>query len=177
MFVLHDILRLQITVDYSGAVRRFQCQANLPDDFNCLLRRKLPLVELQPPQIRALDEFHADEFHAIHFGQVVDANHIPVRHLSRGQQLLLEPPQNGRVCRHLRANQFQRNDMVHFPVKCFVDRAHAPFSEHVQNLKAAAEHVAGLQLVLFRKNIRKPWLPGGRRRGWIQIGHIACRSI
>ena len=39
--------------------------------------------------------------------------------------------------------------MIDFAVQRFVDRAHAAFAKHVQNLKTAAEDVARLQLVPF----------------------------
>ena len=70
-------------MDDAHTMSSFQRTADLLDDLDCLLRRKLFSLQNESPQVFAFDELHGDELHAIGVAQVVDADHILMSNLVR----------------------------------------------------------------------------------------------
>ena len=108
--VLHDVLRLEVPVNHSHAVRRIQSLAYLLNDLHRFLWSKFLLLADEGSQILTLDELHRDELHARGFTEVVNADHVAVRDLVSEQQLLLKTGQDCRVRSQFRPDDFQRDE-------------------------------------------------------------------
>ena len=76
---------------------------------------------------------------------------------------------------HIRPNQFESYQVLHFAVARFIHSAHAAFTEELQNLVASAEHIAWRQLVSFRECCGVSRLRG--RRGRVYKRYIVVQSI
>jgi hypothetical protein len=83
--VAHDVLRLQVAMDDSHAVRSFEGSADLLHDLDSFLGRELGLLMDEGAEILALDVLHGNELHPLGFAQVIDADDIFVCNLA-GQQ-------------------------------------------------------------------------------------------
>ena len=96
-------------------------------------------------QVFTLDEFHRDELHAVGFVQVVNADDVAMRDLSRQHQFLLESRQNRRIARQIGPNDLQPDGAVNLQVVRFVHRTHAAHAKQFLDFVAAAEDGADLQ--------------------------------
>ena len=84
-------------------------------------------------------------FRAFRFTEVVNPDHIAMRHLGREQKLLLETGQDFRIRGHLGTDDFQGNDSIHLAIGGLVDRPHAALAEEFENLVAVAKKSPNLQ--------------------------------
>src|SRR2546426_7595994 len=88
----------------------------------------------QRAQVFALDKFHGDELQAIRFRQVVNADNVPMRHLTRENQLLLETFDNGGAVWPNRAGHLWWPALLFFTVFCPVDGPPTPPTKEVKKL-------------------------------------------
>lgn len=63
-------------------VRSFQRPAELLDDFHHLLWGQLLFAQQHGAQIFTLDKLHRYELHPVGFAEVINADHVAVRHLA-----------------------------------------------------------------------------------------------
>src|SRR5207237_2427158 len=94
----------------------------------------------QRAQVFALDKFHGDELQAIRFRQVVNADNVPMRHLTRENQLLLETFDNGGTVGQIRADHLECHDLIYFTVFSLVDGSHTSPTKEFKNLIAQAKN-------------------------------------
>ncbi len=128
---------------HASGVRGLETRGDSTSDLHHALDGEL----LPPPndgrQLLALDERHRDELDAVDLAEVVDADHVPVGHLPRQQQLLLEAALQhrgrARLGRHLGPDDFERDDDAELGVPRLVDRAHAAAAQETNDVVARTE--------------------------------------
>jgi len=77
----HDVLRLEIPVNYPNTVRSVQSLAHLLNNIYRFFWSKLLFFADEGTQVFTLDVLHRDELDALTFAQVIDADHVLVRDL------------------------------------------------------------------------------------------------
>src|SRR5258705_2736730 len=65
--VQHDVLGLEVAMNYAFGMGSFQCPADLSNDVGCLGRLELFLAAKNALQILAFDVFHRNELDPIAF--------------------------------------------------------------------------------------------------------------
>ncbi len=143
--VAHDVAGFQVAMDDAFGVRRLQSRTRLRDDVNRFFRGELSFLGKNRAQVLTFDELHGDELHAFGFAEVVDADDVPVRDLSRQDQFLFEARQNCRIAREVWPYDLQAQCTVDFQIVRLVDRAHAAHAQQFLDLVAAAQHAAHLE--------------------------------
>src|SRR6266566_2428505 len=133
----HDVLRLEIAMNYAFGVRRIKRLANLADNIHCFQRRKLPALNDQALQITAIDVLHRDEFHALGFTDVENSNHVLVGDLPRENQFLFEAFQHDPGIGKLGLDDFNGHQTVQFAVFRLIDGTHRALAQDFQNFVAA----------------------------------------
>ena len=126
-----------------SVVRRFQGHANLLHHANGLFGGKFSLLGDDIFEVLAFDKLHGDELDAVGLPEIENANHVFVGYLPRENQLLLEAVKNFRIDGKFRANDFQRDEAVHFAVARFIHSAHAALAEELQDFVARSEDRPG----------------------------------
>ena len=144
--VQHDVLWLQIAVNHSFRVRRFQRPASLRDYIGRFRRLQLLLAAKQALQILAFDVIHGDELEPVGLPQIKNTDDVLMCDLPRQYQFLFESFQDFRIGRQIAANQLQRHLTFQFAIVSLVHRAHAALSQQANNLVAPAQNRAGIQL-------------------------------
>ena len=79
-----DVGRLDVAVDEAVAVGGVQRAADLRDDVRRALRREASVGAHERPQVRAVDEAHDDEQHAVALARVVHGDDVRVLDRGRG---------------------------------------------------------------------------------------------
>ena len=87
----HDVGRLEIAMHDAGVVRGLQARGDLPGERHDLRDRQALLAQ-DRRQVAALDVRHRDVLDAVDLAEVVNADDVLVRDLTREEQLLLEAP-------------------------------------------------------------------------------------
>src|SRR6202042_678317 len=90
VLVAHDVLRLQIGMDYALGVGRVERPAHLLDHRDRFFRRKLSLAPQQSSQIISVHILHADKANSISLAQIENADDVLVRDVAGKNQFLLE---------------------------------------------------------------------------------------
>src|SRR5207302_8676182 len=90
----------------------------------------------QRAQVFALDKFHGDELQAIRFRQVVNADNVPMRHLTRENQLLLETFDNGGTVGQTRADHLECHDLIYCTAFTLLAAPHTSPTKKSINSKA-----------------------------------------
>src|SRR5205807_9906066 len=105
--VAHDVLRLQVTMNDSHAVRGFERTAHLLHDLDRFLGGELGFLVYEGAEVFTLDVLHGDELHPLGFAQVVNADYIFVGDLASEEQFLLEAVENSLIAGKIGSNDFQ----------------------------------------------------------------------
>ena len=137
VLVDHDVLRLQVAMDYPFGVRGVQRGANLINDVSAL--REAQFLPSQRAQILALDELHGDELDVVHFTKVKNADDVSVGDLAREDQFLFEAPQYFFVQRKFGTNHFQRHKAIQREVPRFIYRAHSAFAQQLHDFESRTQ--------------------------------------
>ena len=82
----------RVAMNHAGGMRGLETGRNPTRNLQNLRDRDCLFAPDDRRELLALDERHRDEFDAVDFADVMDADDIPVGDLSREQQLLLEAP-------------------------------------------------------------------------------------
>jgi hypothetical protein len=132
-------------MDHPDAVSGVEGLADLSHDLDGFFGRKFLLFAHDGPKIAAIHELHGDELDAAGVAQIIDANDVPVRDLTREQQFLLEAGEYYRIGGQFRLNQFQSYRTVKFPISGSVNRPHSTFAKELQYFVTIPKHVSWLQ--------------------------------
>ncbi len=128
----HQVLGLDVAVDDARGVGRSKRRGHLPD------QRQEPgqvgVRARQRPQRLPLDPFQDQERPAPVFANAVKGADGRVIQRRGGARLAPEPCQGARVARRLLWEELQGHDPAQPGVMGLVDDAHAPFTEHLQDL-------------------------------------------
>src|SRR5579872_670617 len=168
LVISHDVLRFEVAMDDAHCMRSLKRTADLEHDFDRVAWREGLALSNTRAQISAFDVLHGDELHAIGFAQVVNADYVPVRHLMREDQLLLEAVDDRRIGGEIGTNDFQGDGAIDLPVEGLVNRTHASFAEQRRYLIAIGEHCSRAQPSFSARTRRG-------RRGFART-HIDLRS-
>ena len=126
--------------------------------------RQLAVALQNRREVGAIDVRHRDVLDAVDLAEVVNADDVLVRHLTREQQLALEAPldfrSRRRIRHHLRTDHFDRDGNAQLRVPGLVHRAHAADAEQTNDVIAGAERLADHQ----RAFLLGSWIRRPRRR-------------
>src|SRR5207244_4726236 len=131
--VAHDVLRLQVTMNDSHAVRGFKRTADLLHDLDRFLGGELVFLVYEGAEILTLDVLQGDELQPLCFAQVVNADYIFVGDLASKEQFLLEAVENSLIAGKIGSNDFQGYWPTQLAVHGLVDRAHPAFAQNFEN--------------------------------------------
>src|SRR5262245_17003640 len=113
VFANHDVRRLEIAVNDAGFMRRDETRDDALDEAKRPRHRQTSRMFEHGGEIRALDKGHRDVLDAVNLAEVVNTDDVLMRHLTREEQLALEPPfdiAGGlRIRGDLRPNHFHRD--------------------------------------------------------------------
>ena len=104
--IQHDVLRLQVAVHHSFAVRRFERETHLLHHTYDFFIAQLPFFRDEGFEVLSLDEFHRDELDPVGLSEIENSNHVFVGYLPREDEFLLEARENLRVHGQLRPDYF-----------------------------------------------------------------------
>src|SRR5437867_2097537 len=159
----HDVLRLDVAMDYPLLVRHFERAAQLLADRERDRDRQSAATRDELVERRPLDVLHGEVVHPVHLAQVVSADHIAMGDLAREADLLLEALQRDALARErLRAQRLDRHRLLQLAVERAVHDAHAAHAEHFLHVVAVGEHTAGPKHVAARHDLAPV---GGPRSG------------
>ena len=99
----------------------------------------------QRRQILSLDELHGDEAESFGDAEIEDADHVAMRDFSRQDQFLLKALQNAGMAGQFRTDHLERHQPVQLAVSGLVDRAHAAFAQHLQDLVTIREDASNFE--------------------------------
>ncbi len=150
LLTAHDVLRLEVAMNYALGMRSFEPKADLPGDFNRLGRFELALLAQERTQGRAVGKLHGDEFCAGVLAEIKDADHIAVRNLPGKDQLLLKTCQHVGAAGQLRTNRLQRDDSSQLQVVGLINGAHPALAEQFDHLVAPGQYRARRQARMRR---------------------------
>ena len=180
--VYHDVLRLEVAVNDALGMGRFQGAGHLPHYTEAFIVGGPSLLE-QGSEVPPLDELHGDELEALGHAQVINADDVLVGDLAGQDQLLLEAREDLGIAGQFGADDLHRQQAVQLAVPGLVDRPHAAFPEHLENLitvgQQAARHKrrrshrnhAGADHRPARRGFRNGRVSIGRQRG-VALGAV-----
>src|SRR5215470_12162079 len=84
------VVGLEIAMNYALVMCSLEGFTKLPRKFEAALERKRALFLEDVVEILAFDESHSDEFHAVGFAEIVDAENIFVRNPAGEKKFVLE---------------------------------------------------------------------------------------
>ena len=165
--VHHDVLRLQIAMDYAAVVRRCQAGAELARRFQGLIGGQPADAQQQVGEVFAVHVFHGNERHAFDFADIVDAAHVGVRDLAGDAHFTVEALQQTGVGRGFRGQEFEGHRLAQHHIGSAIDFAHAAAAEQPDNAVAAAQQGARHEPAFIRGGGRSDLRDAGRsgRRG------------
>ena len=119
-----DVGRLDIAMHQAAGVGGVERGADLVDDTRRSARFEVALRGDQGPEVRALDEPHHDEEHAVLVAGLEDGNDVLVVDRSREPGLAAEALAKARVARMLRANELEGHHALERELLGPVDDTH-----------------------------------------------------
>ena len=193
----HDVGRLEIPMHDPGFVRGFEPRGDLARQRQHATHGQPPLALQRRGEILAVHERHRDVGGAVHLAEVVDANDVLVRDLTREQQLALEAALDVGQRRGVDAvtpNDLHRDRDAEHLVPGLVDHTHAAGAQFPDDAVAHPEGVAGAKArgacVGGRRRLSEAGLAGVRlvthvcgdstgkrrsdRRRWTPVGSLAA---
>jgi hypothetical protein len=147
----HDVRRLEIAMDQTGLVRRFEPRGDLGGDRPCFLRRDRSVAQALG-EVLALDEFHHQEADPVRLLEAVDRGHVRVLEAGERTRLAFEAGLAFRIVRHLRRQDLEGDLAFELGVAGAVDLAHA-----------ATAHLGGDLVMGQFSSDQWAWSPGPRR--------------
>ncbi len=127
--VEHHVGGLEIAMQHAAIVRGGQPGRNLAPDVERLVGRQTADSLEQRGQVLAVDVLHRQEVRAVELGDVVDAAHVRVRHLTGQADFRQEPFTTGGVVGQRARQELERDRHAEFEVVGAVDLAHAAAAE------------------------------------------------
>ena len=135
--------------------------AELAYDRNRTLDWESPAALEDLMKVLPFNEGHGDEFQAVGFAEVVDAQDVLLRNLAGKQELLFETLLGGSVRRKFRPENLQSNDSPQLFVIGLVHLAHASLAEEFFHAIASPEFHPGCKSL--------PGPPGNHSGGCILL--------
>src|SRR5712692_3466944 len=134
-----NVVRFQVAVHHAFGVCRLQSPADLVDDLDFFFERERRAIVQKRVEVAALHEFHGDEFDALRFAKIENADDIAVGDLARKDQFLLEALKYFRLPGQFRTDYFNRHHAVELAVTSLVNSTHAAFAKNFDEFVAVAE--------------------------------------
>ena len=182
----HDVGGLEIPVNHARLMRGPQAVRHLPGDDEGPREGKMPAPGQQLRQVFPVDVRHGQVLDAVDLAEVVNADHVRVRHLPGQEQFPLEAPDQllaaRRVLIRRRSDDLHGHGDAEFRVPGLVDRAHAACAEQTDDVIARAEGLAYGQDTRAAGSRRarrwvRPPLTGGLRRAAKESVGILNRDL
>ena len=133
----HDVFRFQVTMNNPGLMRRDETGDDVFGNGEHLGHRELALLGQDAREAAAIEEGHRDVLDAVHFPEIMDADHIAVCDLARKQQLALEAAfqvlRRGGIGHHFGSDDLQRDRHTERVIPRLVDDPHASRAEDAQD--------------------------------------------
>ncbi len=151
--VQHHVLRLQIPVEDSLAVRCGEPGAELVRDVEAFLIGQAADAPRQRREVLAVHELHGEERHAGHVADVVDSAHRRMRHLAGDANLVVEARQVAGIALARLREELEGHWQVEREVVRPVHLAHAAATEQAHDPITARDHLAGNEALIRRARL------------------------
>ena len=164
--------RFQIAVEYAAIVGRSQTGAELPRQFERLVRWQPSNAPQKRGEILAVHVLHREEVLAVRLADVVDAAHVRMGHLARDADLVMQARQTVRAVGHVFGQELESHRLTELEILGPIHVAHAAAPEEADDPVAAGEHRAGNEPRLVEGFGRgKPIRFDPRERGRVWAAH------
>ena len=160
--------RFQIAVQYAAIMGGSQTRAELPRQFERLVRWQSSNAPQKRGKILAVHVLHREEVLAVRLADVVDTAHVRMGHLARDADFVLEARQAVRAVDHVFGQELESHRLTELEILGPIHIAHAAAAEKADDPVAAGEHRAGNEPRLVERFGRVQQImvgPGDRGRG------------
>lgn len=93
----------------------------------------------------AVDVLHGNEAESVGNAEIEDADHVPMRDFACENQFLLKSLKNARMAGQVSPHHLYGHQPVQLSVSCLVDRAHAPFPQHLQDFVTIRDDTSNVE--------------------------------
>ena len=126
LLIQQQVRRLDVAMDDSLGMCRFQACGRLQDAIEGLFQRERPIFLDQGRKIVSLDELHRQEMDAACLTGVEGGDDIGMRNSGSGLDLAFEAGDRRRILHEFGGEELDGHNAVHAPVPRFEDLPHAP---------------------------------------------------